>query len=219
MKLGPILGVAGLVLAGLVKKGGVKLSIDDSEVVLPAAEHHKRLVRKLYRDIWNVKDKKKRKAAIEELVAEDHVLVDPTHPSPGSEPYEDMVSAFREGLPNARVCIDMMIAEGSRVVTLLSIHSGPVPNTTREATWTSTCIMEFAAGQCIRTWVNSDSLSALIQLDLIPDIVSGPFKRGFAAANSAKAAFNADSITKPLVQALLGRSEEHPEAVLTGKDW
>ena len=91
--------------------------------------------------------------------------------------------------------------------------------------------MEIEDGKIVRSWVNSDSLSALIQLGLLQDVAAagssvgnaqferavtksaGPRGRGAGAPLSMK-----DGDLK-VVQALLGRSEAHPETVLTGNDW
>jgi hypothetical protein len=67
----------------------------------------------------------------------------------------------RRGSP---VQIDMLVAEGPRVTALLTFSSGDLPNNARSAVWTATSIMEFAGGQVVKTWVNSDALSALTQL-------------------------------------------------------
>jgi predicted ester cyclase len=64
--------------------------------------------------------------------------------------------------------IDMLVAEGSRVTALLTFSSGEVPKNEATAVWTATSIMEFAGGQVVKTWVNSDALSALTQLGAPP---------------------------------------------------
>lgn len=64
--------------------------------------------------------------------------------------------------------IDMLVAEGSRVTALLTFSSGTVPNNDATAVWTATSIMEFAGGLVVKTWVNSDALSALTQLGAPP---------------------------------------------------
>lgn len=58
----------------------------------------------------------------------------------------------------------MLVAEGSRVTALLTFSSGKLTNNEATAVWTATSIMEFAGGQVVKTWVNSDALSALTQL-------------------------------------------------------
>lgn len=187
----------------------------------PATEYNKRLVRKLYKTVWNEKDTKKMEAAVENLIEEDHVVVDPSNPNPvdGVDAYKEMVKSFRHTMPNVSVQIDMLIAEGSKVVALLTFNSGVVPDNTKTAVWTATGIMEFAGGQVVKTWVNSDALSALIQLGLVPDMASGPFPRPQGGLTTG----GPDALPKmgsvQVIDALLGRNAAHPQEVLTGAEW
>jgi predicted ester cyclase len=186
----------------------------------PTTEYNKRLVRKLYKKVWNERDETKREQAIDSVIDEDHVLVDPSNPVPtdGPESYKEMVTQFRTNLPNCDIKIDMLVAEGSRVTALLTFSTGVVPGNDKTAVWTATSILEFAGGQVVKTWVNSDALSALIQLGLVPDMASGPFKR---MRNDSLLANGMEKVTSQInvVDALLGRKDEHPQEVLTGDDW
>jgi len=182
----------------------------------PTTEYNKRLVRRLYKKVWGDTDQTKRDHEIDALISEDHVLVDPSNPEPtdGPESYKEMVEQFRKTLPNVTIKIDMLIAEGSHVTALLTFDTGEVPMNDKKAVWTATSIMEFAGGQVVKTWVNSDALSALIQLGLVPDMASGPFKRMQKTPEMSRAESQIN-----VVDAILGRSDEHPQEVLTGDDW
>jgi len=62
--------------------------------------------------------------------------------------------------------------------------------------------MEFEDDYIIKSWVNTDAMSAMIQLGLMTDLVhTGNLK------------------SRPVTHALMGRDEPHPEQVLTGKEW
>jgi len=50
----------------------------------------------------------------------------------------------------------------------------------KEARWTGTAVMEIEEGKFLKTWINSDSISALIQLGLLQDVVVGQFARQVA---------------------------------------
>lgn len=210
----PILGAAGVAVASMISRTK-RLA---PQTIAPTTEYNKRLVRKLYREVWNEQDLTKIAKAVHEIIGDDHIVVDPSqpHPDSGCHAYIDMVSNFRTAMPNFKIQIDMLVAEGSRVVAALSFSSGSVPNSSKQAKWTATAIFEFAGGQCVKTWVNSDSLSALIQFDLVPDVASGPFRRKNMKTGSSML-FPEEKME--LVDALIGREEEHPQAVLTGKDW
>jgi len=182
----------------------------------PTTEYNKALVRRLYSEVWNEKDLQKMAKAVEKLIGEEHVLVDPSNPNPvdGVESYKEMVMSMRETMPNVTTKIDMLIAEGSKVTALLTCNSGTLPDNSKTAVWTATSIVEFAGGQAVKTWVNSDALSALIQLDLVPDMASGPFKRSKSQMGVPKV----DSHNN-VVDALLGRKDQHPTTVLTADEW
>ena len=45
--------------------------------------------------------------------------------------------------------------------------------------------MDIEDGQVVKTWINSDSISALIQLGLLQDVVGGQFARQVARTSSS----------------------------------
>jgi len=162
---------------------------------------HKTIVRRLYREVWNANDLDAANAAAKKYVSDEHVLIDPSNPNPepGVEAYMQHVRGNREALPDYVISIDNMIEEGDVVVAQLSFGASL---NNRQARWTGTCAMEFEDDYIIKSWVNTDAMSALIQLGLMTDLVhTGPRK------------------SRPVTHALMGRDEPHPETVLTGKEW
>jgi len=167
----------------------------------PKKSKHKSIVRRLYREVWNNADIKSANEAAEKYVSDEHVLIDPSNPNPvpGVEAYMDSVRGNREALPDYVIVIDDMIEEGNKVVAQLSFKASL---NEREARWTGTCVMEFEEGYIMKTWINTDAMSAMIQLGLMTDLVS-----------------TASAKSRPATQALMGRNEPHPETVLTGAEW
>jgi hypothetical protein len=117
----------------------------------------------------------------------------------------DMVAGNREALPDYVITIDDLIEEGAKVVAQLSFKASL---NEREARWTGTCVMEFENGYVMKTWINTDAMSAMIQLGLMTDLVS------VGASNGGQT-----SKSKTVTHALMGRNEPHPETVLTGAEW
>jgi|TARA_B110000003_G_scaffold184389_1_gene183332 predicted ester cyclase len=162
---------------------------------------NKSIVRRLYREVWNNADLASANASAERYVSDDHVLIDPSNPTPepGVEAYMQHVRGNREALPDYVIAVDNVIEEGDKCVAQLSFTASLNERTAR---WTGTCVMEFENGAIVKSWVNTDAMSAMIQLGLMTDLVHT------GSLNS-----------RPVTHALMGRDEPHPETVLTGKEW
>jgi predicted ester cyclase len=174
---------------------------NESSSTTKKASRHKSIVRRLYREVWNAHDVRTADTAAQQYVSDEHVLIDPSNPNPepGVEAYMQHVRGNREALPDYVIAIDALIEEGDVVVAQLSFSASL---NGRQARWTGTCVMEFEDDLIIKSWVNTDAMSALIQLGLMADLVhTGPDK------------------SRPVTHALMGRDEPHPETVLTGKEW
>ena len=181
---------------------------------------NKAVVRKLYSQVWNEKDQAKARAAAVKFISEDHILIDPSHPNPtpGVEAYMDMADSLREAMTELVIAVDDLIAQGVKVVAQIS-YRAKVGG--KEARWTGTAVMEIEDSKIVKSWVNSDSLSALIQFGLLQDVAGGTTghfervtKTGGGRGGGKSLHFSAGDLK--VVQALLGRSEAHPTSVLTG---
>jgi predicted ester cyclase len=221
------LASAAVALAAVKLSGG---RVVGGEIGQASTSQYKAVVRKLYREVWNQSDKAKARAAAGKFISEDHILIDPSHPNPtpGVDAYMQMAESLREAMTKMTIVVDDLICQNNKVVAQIS-YEATVGG--KEARWTGPAVMEIEDGKIVRSWVNSDSLSALIQLGLLQDVAAagssvgnaqferavtksaGPRGRGAGAPLSMK-----DGDLK-VVQALLGRSEAHPETVLTGNDW
>ena len=218
---------AGVALAA-VKLGGGALASPGLGDVSPS--RNKAVVRKLYREVWNQKDALKARAAALQVISEDHILIDPSHPNPtpGVAAYMEMAESLRAAFSgNITLVVDDLVAQGLKVVAQIS-YKAEVGE--KRARWTGTAVMEVEEGKIVKSWVNSDSLSALIQLGLLQDVAGGEktspgqFERvTMRAAGLKNAPAGDDAHLKAsdlkVVQALLGRSEAHPTKVLTGNEW
>ena len=217
---------AGVALAA-VKLGGGALASPGVGDVSPS--RNKAVVRKLYREVWNQKDALKARAAALQFISEDHILIDPSHPNPtpGVAAYMEMAESLRAAFSgNITLVVDDLVAQGLKVVAQIS-YKAEVGE--KRARWTGTAVMEVEEGKIVKSWVNSDSLSALIQLGLLQDVAGGEnLARAVRARHDARgrlknAPAGDDAHLKAsdlkVVQALLGRSEAHPTKVLTGNEW
>ena len=132
---------------------------------------HKQIVRRLYREVWNNADLDGANEAVAKYVSDEHVLIDPSNPNPepGTDAYMRHVRGnSAEALPDHAIAIDYMIEEGDKVVAQLSFRASL---NGREAKWTGTCVMEFEDDYIIKSWVNTDAMSAMIQPSLMTDLV------------------------------------------------
>ena len=185
---------------------------------------HKTQVRKLYRRVWNQADQMSRDHACSEYIHPEHILIDPSNPNPvpGVEAYCTGVSVLRQALPSIKMCIDDMIEQGCKVAVQLSFEASLGE---RKAKWTGTAVMEFEDDLIVKTWINTDSISAMIQLGLVNDLLRNSGSGGDGGGGGGggktmnKAPLRRDKEAAAAAQALLGRTEEHPTEVLTGKEW
>ena len=164
------------------------------------------LVNKIYSSIWNEKDDELVQARLHELISDDHVLVDPSTPNPvaGTAGYHIMVSTLRESFPDFTMRVDGIIADCYRAAVQLTFDTGPVEADNGELTnarCDATAVFEFKGSKVVKSWINKDVLSLLIQLGHISDIVESPL--------------HADKY----VRALVGRDAPQPEEVLAGPEW
>jgi len=163
-------------------------------------------VNKIYDEIWNETDDDLVQNSLDRLISEDHVLVDPSTPNPvaGTAGYSIMVSTLRESFPEFTMRVDGVIADCYRAAVQLTFDTGPVEREDggmTSARCDATAVFEFKGNKVLKSWINKDVLSLLIQLGHIRDIVESPL--------------HADKY----VRALVGRDAPQPEEVLAGPEW
>mmetsp|Transcript_12031 Transcript_12031/g.43938 ORF Transcript_12031/g.43938 Transcript_12031/m.43938 type:complete len:279 (+) Transcript_12031:123-959(+) len=183
---------------------------------------NKSLARALYAEVWNCPvtvSEEELLAICGKYVSDKHVLVDPSNPNPegGVAGYCLAVKAFNNAFPQAIVSVDDAIGEGSKVALQLTFKTMLQDRTVM---WTATATVQFENFRATRTWVNSDALSALIQLGLLPDVVTGNYPEPFRRkVNNLTTPSEQQKRKEEMVAVLAGRNTTHPEVVLTAQDW
>ena len=136
------------------------------------SEENKALVRRYFEEIWD----KGNLDAIEELFTTDFVRHGPTAAEGevrGQEGFEGLVSSYRTGLPDLRVSIEDLIAEGDRVVTRWTArgtHQGELMGnapTGNPATVTGILIDRISGGKIEEEWADYDTLHLMQQIGAV----------------------------------------------------
>jgi steroid delta-isomerase-like uncharacterized protein len=138
------------------------------------AARNKRLARRFYDEFWT----KGNAAAADELVAEDleHAQFPPGWPT-GREGFKRLVDLWREGFPDMREEIELMVAEADWVVSrfvLRGTHRGSfygLEPTDREVVIRGVDMLRFAEGRIVEWIYYEDILSAFKQLGALPSDV------------------------------------------------
>jgi predicted ester cyclase len=92
----------------------------------------------------------------------------------GVEAVRAYFSMLFAGFPDARTTIMDMIAEGDKVIVRASTvgtHTGPflgIPPTGKRAKWSFIDIHRIADGKIVEHWVETDQMSLMQQLGLVP---------------------------------------------------
>jgi steroid delta-isomerase-like uncharacterized protein len=136
-----------------------------------SAEENKDIVRRFW-GVWEEGNID----LVDELLAPDYVNRTPATPDQptGPEGVKGVVSMFRSGMPDLRVVIEDMIADGDKVAvryTLEGTHKGElfgVPPTTQRLSIKSIAIERVSDGKIREHWRVTDSLDMMQQLGVIP---------------------------------------------------
>jgi steroid delta-isomerase-like uncharacterized protein len=136
------------------------------------SEENKALVRRYFEEIWD----KGNLEVIDELFTTDFVRHGPTAIEGevrGQEGFESFVSSYRTGLPDLRVSIEDLIAEGDRVVTRWTArgtHQGELMGTAptgNPATVTGILVDRISGGKIEEEWVDYDTLHLMQQIGAV----------------------------------------------------
>ena len=138
-----------------------------------SAEENKKVVQRF----WKVWEEEDFVDLIDELLAPDYVNHSPGIPDQptGPEGVKAVVSMFRSGMPDLRVTIDDMIAEGDRVATRYTIegtHEGDlfgVPPTGRRLSIESMTVERVSGGKIREHRRITDTLDMMQQLGVVPE--------------------------------------------------
>ena len=113
---------------------------------------------------------------LDELLAPDYINHSPATPDlpTGPEGVKAVVSMFRSAMPDLRVIIEDMIAEGEKVATYYTLegtHEGElfgVPPTGQRLSNKSITVERVSGGKIREHWRVSDELGLMQQLGVIP---------------------------------------------------
>jgi steroid delta-isomerase-like uncharacterized protein len=114
---------------------------------------------------------------VDELLAPDYVNHTPATPDQptGPEGVKGVVGMFRNGMPDLRVVIQDMIAEGDKVAvryTLEGTHEGEffgIPPTGRRLSIKSIAVERVSEGRIREHWRVTDSLDMMQQLGVVSE--------------------------------------------------
>ncbi len=138
------------------------------------SQANKSLIRRWFQEVWN----EGRESTIDELFVPDGVAHGLSQESGkrllGPTDFKPFWRAFRSAVPNIRVAVDQVIAEGDMVVaqcTVRGAHTGHglgIPPTFHSVEFTGVTIIRVRDGKIVEGWNNFDFLTLYQQLDMIP---------------------------------------------------
>jgi steroid delta-isomerase-like uncharacterized protein len=113
---------------------------------------------------------------VDELIAPDYVLHDPSVPGEveGPEAMKQYINMYRTAFPDTRFTVEDQIAEGDEVVTRWTgqgTNEGElmgIPPTGQQVTVTGITFDLVSGGKMQETWVNYDALGMMQQLGVVP---------------------------------------------------
>jgi steroid delta-isomerase-like uncharacterized protein len=141
-----------------------------------STEQNKQIVRRWSEELWSMGQL----YVADEIVAPGYVRHDPGDPAParGAAGVKRLVTMMRAALPDLRITIEDVIAEGDKVVTRYRMHGtdrgglfGRAP-TGRPTHNTGMQIFRFSDGKIVESWSLRDDLGALRQLGVLPEVPS-----------------------------------------------
>lgn len=137
-------------------------------------EDNKTLMRRFIEEVFN----KKNMAAIDELIAPDHIDHSPTaaHLPSGIEGARQAIGMMLAAFPDMRVTVEDMIAEGDKVAFRMTSRGtqqgafGSIPPTGKQVTISTIDIVRIEDGKIAEEWGIDDVMGLLQQLGVIPAI-------------------------------------------------
>jgi steroid delta-isomerase-like uncharacterized protein len=136
------------------------------------SEENKTLARRFLEEAFNEGNL----GVVDEIVASDYVLHDPTLPEEvrGPEGVKGFVQMYRSAYPDTAITVEEQIAEGDDVVTRWTgrgTHQGEllgVPPSGNRVEVAGITIDRISGGKFAESWTNYDALGMLEQIGAIP---------------------------------------------------
>ena len=162
------LALAGIVLAGSVIASREAVHASSST----SLEENKATARRWTEELWGHGDLK----VADEIIAADYVRHDPGDPFParGPEDVKRIVTMLRSMLPDFKIEVEAMVAEGDLVVSRYTATATDtvgymgMPPTGRAVRTPAIQIFRFANGKIVESWAARDDLGTLRQLGHFP---------------------------------------------------
>ncbi|HLJ32459.1 MAG TPA: ester cyclase [Ktedonobacteraceae bacterium] len=113
-------------------------------------------------------------SAVDEVLANNYILHDPSRTIHGPEGFKQFVSMFRSAFPDLHMTIEDQIAEGDKLVRRFKVHGThqgelqDIPPTGKQVTVSGILISRYENGKLAEDWSNFDALGMLQQLGVIP---------------------------------------------------
>jgi steroid delta-isomerase-like uncharacterized protein len=138
-----------------------------------STEDNKALAQRWLEEVWNKGDLR----LIDELIAPNYVLHDPTRPGlRGRAGIKESIAMFRTAFPDLHFTIEDQVAEREKIVTRYTVqgtHLGTlmgIPATGKQGTITGIDIYRITDGQIEEAWSNWDTLGLLQRMGVIPPL-------------------------------------------------
>ena len=143
-------------------------------------EQNKAMARRGSEDLWGRGDL----AVADEIIAVDYIRHDPGDPFParGPEDVKRIVTMLRTMLPDFRIHVDAIIAEGDMVVSRYTTTATDtvgymgMPPTGKSIRTTAMQMFRFKDGLIVESWAARDDLGTLRQLGHLPLMERPPLK-------------------------------------------
>jgi len=145
-----------------------------------AIEQNKAMARRWSEDLWG----RGNLAVADDIIAVDYIRNDPGDPFParGREDVKRIVAMLRTMLPDFRIHVDAIIAEGDIVVSRYTATATDtvgymgMPPTGKSIRTTAMQMFRFKDGRIVESWAARDDLGTLRQLGHFPLIERAPLK-------------------------------------------
>ena len=138
-----------------------------------STEDNKALAQRWLDEVWN----KGNLSFIDELIAPNYVLHDPTRPGlKGRTGIQESIAMFRRAFPDLHFTIEDQVAERDMIMTRYTVggtHLGPlmgIPATGKHGIITGIDIYRITDGQIVEAWSNWDTLGMLQRLGVLPPL-------------------------------------------------
>jgi len=154
-------------------------------------EHNKMVAQRWSEELWGQGNL----TVADEIVAPDYVRHDPGDPFParGPEDVKRIVVMLRRMLPDFRITVESIIAEGDMVVSRYTANATDTrgymgrPPTGKAIRTSAIQIFRFSDGKIVESWAARDDLGTLRQLGHLP-----PANEPFGSVTSARASSEFD---------------------------